>query len=167
MRKVVLVFTKVMIGMSIVLTSISCSKDDENSNTTPIEVTDPTGTITANIAENVDIQIHNSELSISGTIGWCSPDNFDLEAGYQVSICDMGSLPGLGSVTEIPATGFTVLVKHNKSVACEQGHGYVVHFYNYNTMTSEYVRLYVVEPIISTAGGIMGAKVKYQTPFNP
>jgi len=28
-----------------------------------------------------------------------------------------------------------------------------------------YVRLYVVEPIISTLGGVMGAKVKCQFPF--
>jgi len=30
-----------------------------------------------------------------------------------------------------------------------------------------YARLYVVEPIVSTVGGIMGAKVKYQFPFIP
>ena len=77
----------------------------------------------------------------------------------------MGSMKGLGNITQIPNSGFTVPYYENISVACEAGHGYVIKFEN--TDFELYVRLYVVESIVSTNGGIMGAKVKYQYPFEP
>jgi hypothetical protein len=127
-------------------------------------------------------------------IGWCRPDNFDLRGHsfinsynvnhwnyYMISICPLGSMNGLGNITTIPSNGFTppangTNYNYNKAVACEQGHGYVVKLETrkkdgspdaVETVSIEYMRMYVVEPIISTAGGIMGAKVKYQYPFNP
>lgn len=77
-------------------------------------------------------------------------------------------MKGLGNITKIPQTGFTIPEESNTSVACETGHGYIVKFTFSPTVSDSilYVRLYVVESIISTSGSIMGAKVKYQYPFN-
>jgi hypothetical protein len=47
------------------------------------------------------------------------------------------------------------------------GHGYVIKLESSDGSYIEYLRLYVVESIVSTDGGIMGAKVKYQYPFVP
>jgi len=79
-------------------------------------------------------------------------------------------MKGLGNITAIPQTGFTIPSSYNTTdVACEVGHGYVVKFEPINNLDTPavYVRLYVEESIISTDGGIMGAKVKYQYPFEP
>jgi hypothetical protein len=86
-------------------------------------------------------------------------------------------MAGLGNITKIPTSGFTEPAVYNSSAACEEGHGYVIKFelYDYDNEEGKminreepvYARLYVVESIISTTGGIMGAKVRYQYPFEP
>jgi len=84
------------------------------------------------------------------------------------AICDVGAKKGLGNITTIPHTGFTVLDRGNTSVACQNGHGYVVQFIPESYIgDTTYLRLYVVSSLVSTGGGIMGATVKYQYPFNP
>jgi hypothetical protein len=151
--------------------AVSCSKDDDPDNPSNA-VPDPMGTITANITDNevtrINIVVNNTSY---GHIRWYSPDNFYLYGGYyydgsSISICNLGAMQGLGNITAIPSSGFTVPTSENRTVACEAGHGYVVKFEG-KTMGTVYVRLYVVEPIVSTLGGIMGAKVKYQYPFIP
>ena len=159
----------------LVLAVLSCSKDDpDNPNNT---VPDPEGTITANITghDNNSITPQVSGKTI-GQIKWCSPDNFYISGyGSKASICNVGVMKGLGNITRIPTSGYTAPSYNNYETACEQGHGYVVKFEQFEWQNGEYVsvgeyvyvRLYVVEPIVSTAGGIMGAKVKYQFPFEP
>jgi hypothetical protein len=71
----------------------------------------------------------------------------------------------LGNITKIPTSGFTVPSYVDRSVACEEGHGYIVKIESETVV--EYFRLYVVESIVSTTGGIIGSKVKYQYPFEP
>jgi hypothetical protein len=101
-----------------------------------------------------------------------------------IKMVDIGAVAGLGNVRQIPSVGW------GNDFACEQGHGYVIKIqgnsvskgrYLYRNdddvqitpsdpdywEETQYIRLYVVEPIISTDGGIMGAKIKYQYPFNP
>jgi hypothetical protein len=141
---------------------MSCGKDDDN-NGTPVP--DPEGTVTANISEDTRIE------TTGGYIRWIGPDNFHLEGSseldHSVSICDLGEMKGLGNIANIPQTGYSSPQYSNTTVACESGHGYVVKFEipRDGFYSLHYVRLYVVEPIISTLGGIMGAKVKYQYPF--
>jgi len=129
-------------------------------------VPDPIGTLTANISRETGISI-----SGVGGIYWTSPDNFSLGTGYyynRVSICNMGVMSGLGNITKIPASGFTTPADYLYSAACEARRGYVIKFESFNSNYLDvYVRLYVVEKIVSTSGGIMGAKVKYQYPFEP
>jgi hypothetical protein len=155
-----------------------CSKDDPDDPDN--KVPDPPGTVTVNISdvsgitsealqEALAIMIRSSD-SIIGAIAWYPPDNLFL-SGYSynlVSICNLGAMSGLGNITKIPTSSFTIPYEYDLSSACEAGHGYVVKFEEKkdgNNFT--YVRLYVVEPIVNTAGGIMGAKVKYQYPFVP
>jgi hypothetical protein len=164
---------------------MSCGKDDDSSdpdNNPPIvnpdtPVPDPEGTVTANISSSTRIDISDKNIyayGIIGSIEWTEPDNFDLNDdryhyyyyASSVSICDMGQMRGLGNITNIPQTGYSSPQYTNSAVACESGHGYVVKFERTDYFIY-YVRLYVVEPIVSTLGGIMGAKVKYQYPFEP
>jgi hypothetical protein len=150
-----------------------CSKDDPDDPDTTVP--DPPGTITANLSEKSDIDI-DSYFGGNATIYWMAPDNFYLRGygrsyGYTntyVSICNLGAMSGLGNITKIPTSGFTAPSSLNRSVACEEGHGYVIKIEQEEDGSNpEYLRLYVVEPIVNTAGGIMGAKVKYQHPFEP
>jgi hypothetical protein len=150
--------------------AVGC-EDKADPNNPDNAVPDPAGTITANIAESSSTRINIVER---GLIGWTAPDNFYL-SGYwgnytifaSISICNLGAMSGLGNITKIPASGFTAPTSSsNSSVACEAGHGYVVKF-EVNGGDPEYLRLYVVESIVNTSGGIIGAKVKYQYPFVP
>ena len=47
-------------------------------------------------------------------------------------------------------------------MSVERGYGYVI-----KDVDGTYARLYVVDWIVSTSNAIIGAKVKYQYPFNP
>jgi hypothetical protein len=141
-----------------------------------VAVPDPVGTITANIAYEVSISIITGKNH--GSIGWQNSDNFYLKGSlkkkksfnnkyYNVSICNLGKMEGLGNITRIPQAGFSYPEEINSSVACESGHGYVIKFELKPKQAPVYVRLYIVGPIISTGGGIKGAMVKYQYPFVP
>jgi hypothetical protein len=150
--------------MIFLLSMIACGKKDDNDNpdipSDPnIPVADPAGTVTANISENTEIEINGTYGY--NYIGWISPDNFYVHGRYNNSICDLGFMRGLGNITSIPTVGYTTPTRSNKTVACETDHGYVVKFEDTNSGEVIYVRLYVVEPIVNTLDGIMGAKVKY------
>ncbi|MDR0737598.1 MAG: hypothetical protein LBF39_00835, partial [Prevotellaceae bacterium] len=127
--------------------TVSCSKDDDPNDPNHV-VPDPEGTITANISSDTRIIIRDVNYD-AGYIGWISPDNLYLylynSNRYQISICDLGEMKGLGNITSIPSTGYTIAASSNKSVACESGHGYVVKFEDGALI---YARLYVVEPIV-------------------
>jgi len=141
---------------------VGCKKDDE-------KVPDPEGTITANLGR-ISLDFYYLE-----EIGWVAPDNIGLIHLYtcygvchrwKITFCNVGKVSGLGSIKTIPTSGYA------NNVACEVGHGYVIKCENFNYYGGElvnviYIRLYVVESIVSTSGGIMGAKVKYQYPFEP
>ncbi len=81
-------------------------------------------------------------------------------------VADLGEVNGLGSVTSVPSSGWT------NSLAVQPGHGYVCryrHAYDYPAATElpyQYARFYVENYIESTTGAVIGAKVKYQLPFN-
>jgi hypothetical protein len=140
-----------------------CSKDDPDDPDN--KVPDPPGTVTANLSDRTKISVRNNT-----EIYWYTPDNLILygyNSGDYLSICNLGAMSGLGNITKIPTSGFTAPSRSDSSVACEAGHGYVIKFERYDGSNIEYLRLYVVESIVSTTGGIMGAKVKYQYPFVP
>lgn len=91
----------------------------------------------------------------------------------RLSICNLGIMHGLGNITSIPATGFTIPMIINSEVSCEVGHGYVIKYgYPDDATKTFYIRLYVVESRFGTdfdTGAKIpnGAIVKYQYPFEP
>ena len=84
---------------------------------------------------------------------YCYVDYFQQTQEHQV--INVGKVNGLGSIKKIPSSGCVTIT------AVEPGNGYVF------KISDTYARLYVVEWMISTSGGIIGTKVKYQYPFNP
>lgn len=138
----------------------ACEKDNEPSkgkggNTTSTgNVPDPEGTI------NVSMRNGNSkEATKIDTQFFIDYDNnFSSYTSERCSFACVGKVNGLGNITGIPTSGWAT------KVAVEPGNGYVVrHFYKYGHCY--YYRLYVEDYILNTSGGIIGAKVKYQTPF--
>jgi hypothetical protein len=163
--------------MILVVIIIIFSENSDNPDNPDNFVPDPPGTVTANISESTYIFANNDD-SYLWCIGWNTPNNFYLNSFiYNVFICNLGTMKGLENITSIPSTGFTVANHTSLSVACEVGHGYAVkfglrqgfvdnpNFADYPEVV--YVRLYVMESIVNTDGGIIGAKVKYQYPFVP
>ena len=171
MKKNFFKFLTLGVMLSLVLTG--CPNKDDDPNNSNNSVPDPEGTITVNLSEYDEIRIRPNDGSHS-YIMWCKPDNLWITCGIfpaenrKISICDLGPMKGLGNITQIPSSGFTI-PNSEISVACEKGHGYVIKSEDpyKEHLQVIYVRLYVVESIISTNGGIMGAKVKYQYPFVP
>lgn len=85
-------------------------------------------------------------------------------------IANVGSVDGLGYVETVPTSGWAA------RLAVQPGCGYVIRYRgsenqrNYYTMDASlerYARFYVVEWVTSTAGGIIGAKVRFQPEWTP
>ena len=85
-----------------------------------------------------------------GDPGWST---FSQTTDHQAA--NVGKVNGLGNIEKIPSTGYVT------KLSVEPGYGYVF------KIMDTYARLYVVDWMIDTDGGIMGAKVKYQYPFEP
>ncbi|MDR0969704.1 MAG: hypothetical protein LBM67_04120, partial [Lentimicrobiaceae bacterium] len=151
-----------LLGMLATFLVCGCKKNDDpvNPSNPDTPVADPEGTITANISETSFINVPEY-----GTIAWINPNNFSLSSNSNtlVSICDKGAMKGLGNIVKIPETGYTIPTDTITSVACQIGHGYVIKFER--SIVPTYVRLYVEEMITNAFDEIIGAKVKYQYPF--
>lgn len=127
----------------------SCSKEeidppgtDPGSDPT-VQVPDPEGTITLSMRNDRGTYLDNFYID--------DADNFS--GGYFVSL---GEMKGLGNVTRIPKHGWS-----NKA-AVVPGNGYVA----YDSYDGFY-RLFVTSYTVNTMNEIIGADVKYQTPFYP
>lgn len=127
----------------------SCSKEeidppgtDPGSDPT-VQVPDPEGTITLSMRNDRGTYLDNFYID--------DADNFS--GGYFVSL---GEMKGLGNVTRIPKHGWS-----NKA-AVAPGNGYVA----YDSYDGFY-RLFVTSYTVNTMNEIIGADVKYQTPFYP
>ena len=72
-------------------------------------------------------------------------------------------MKGLGNITTIPQDGW------NSSIAVNPGDGYVARvrsydgYYDYTSY--DYARLYVINEIVGTSGGVIGYTIKCQAPF--
>lgn len=145
----------------------ACEKDNDyssagkgNGSTTNGNIPDPEGTI--------NVSMRNGDKNTATIIGndfYIGYDNNFTNVDNDVAFVCVGKVNGLGNITGIPKKGWA------KNVALEPGNGYIVHNkgynegYDYNTDNNFYYRLYVEDYILSTTGGIIGAKVKYQKPF--
>ncbi|MBR7029241.1 MAG: DUF5036 family protein [Bacteroidaceae bacterium] len=128
----------------------SCGDDDDGGN-------DPEGTITANIRNK-----NNGETYVTLFDGYSSlridaADNFWFWDDHSAIAC-IGKVKGLGSINSIPISGWSV-----RSLV-QPGYGYVVKSRLFDGI---YARIYVVDYMEGVGGGIIGATVKYQSPWEP
>lgn len=135
-------------------TFTSCSDDDATDpNSGQIispdtEVDDPIGTISLSMHNE-----SNGKTFINNNFYIDDGNNF---AGSLSSyFASIGRVKGLGNVSDIPVAGWA------HSVSVTPGYGYV----GYQVYENNYYRIYVDDYITSVGGGIIGADIKYQTPF--
>lgn len=152
---VFIVFTSLMLT--------ACEKDNDQStekggNTTSTgNVPDPEGTI------NVSMRNGDRDVAtkIDGNFFIDYDNNFSADWGVTCSFACVGKVNGLGNIKGIPTKGWAT------KVAVEPGNGYVIYYSNNGYVSfNKYYSLYVEDYILNTSSGIIGAKVKYLTPFN-
>jgi hypothetical protein len=118
--------------------------------------------ISFGILSSMNFSFHTAAMVRQDAVG--NPDWYGL-GNFGGEVADAGPVSGLGDVTEKPASGWS------SAASVEVGHGYVARFrksttYGISSQPYVYARVYVVEYLISsTSGGVIGAKLRYQTPF--
>lgn len=155
-------FLYLFAAAALTLAPAACGSDPKDDPDTPVSpdkpdtptvdpdkpVEDPVGTITLSMRD-----YDNGDTSL-GNI-YIRTENFRGRNGA-VRFSSVGTVNGLGNVAYIPSNGWTDQIK------VTPGEGYVA----YDTYQDKYYRIYVVDYITSTLGGIIGADIKYQEPFN-
>lgn len=141
--------TMIMVGM-LCVSLTSCGDDDDNTNPDngqPVNpstsVSDPTGTVALSMRNYDNGRTYLDNIYIR---------NENFQGAMFVSF---GAVKGLGNVSSIPTTGWA------DQVAVVPGYGYVA----YDQSKKQFYRIYVVDEIASTTGGVIGAEIKYQKPF--
>ena len=151
----------------------SCGDDDDNvvspkndgyQQTDILSNQDPEGTVTLNMNNGTKDNFYDL-----GSICKVRIDEANNFVGYSYQgymgvpnypeFVAVGAVKGLSDVKTIPTNVWS------KTVAVVPGTGYIVKrndadFYN------RYIRIYVVDYIVDTNGGIIGATIKYQAPFS-
>lgn len=162
---------------AVLLGMVSCDKDDDGATggNGGKAVPDPEGTVTVQMRNS-----NNGRTSVSpdGFIWWgdlsdrytqnyFSIDEADnLTCGGDV-VC-IGKVAGLGNIRERPEVGWA------DEAALLPGYGYILRTSSQYDQDKKptldgynYCRVYVVDYLTSTGGGVIGATVKYQSPFIP
>lgn len=148
MKKLSFYFSLLAIA-AMAVAATSCTKEEIDSpGTDPgsdptVQVPDPEGTITLSMRNDRGTYLDNFYID--------DADNFS--GGHFVSL---GEMKGLGNVTRIPKHGWS------SKTAVVPGTGYVA----YDSYDGFY-RLFVTSYTVNTMNEIIGADVKYQTPFYP
>lgn len=96
-------------------------------------------------------------------VRWRKDDNFYGSWERNWKFVSIGKLKGLGNITKIPTSGWA------SQVAVIPEYGYVGASYgasSYRMAGTTYLRIYVMDYIESIGGGVIGADVKYQSPFH-
>ena len=138
---------------------VACGDDDEGgTRDNPSTASDPAGTVVANLSNNYVTIVTPTSIKLN------SSNNLQVDAGTsEARIVSVGSVNGLSSINKVPENGWS------KEVAAIPGYGYIIKWIkSTNPTVYGYIRLYVVDWMTSTTGGIMGCTVKYQewTPAN-
>ena len=155
---------------------IGCGKDGTDNPTTPNNpdnpVTDPEGTITLAVRNWDNGRTTAIADGCNGFFAIRGDNNFaGGSQSYEAiwSFATIGQVYGVGSIKKIPTNGFS------HWAAVKPGYGYVAKCINQKWENGEWVvvdtahvRIYVDAWINSaTTGGVMGATIKYQSPFVP
>ncbi len=138
---------------------VSCGDDDNDGEASNYDG-DPIGTVEIGLKNGADPYYYTAQnyLELDGSeyvIAVNLANNFTIWKSWRILLHDpmivsVGTVKGLGSINSIPSSGWT------SEIAARPGNGYIVHFRN------EYIRMYVVDYMVDTSGGIMGVYVKYQ-----
>ena len=157
MKKLLILFL-----MLLPLAMASCGGDDKDE---PKSTTnDPEGTILLNMYHDDDISLYpNHYLSITES------NNFWILGNGRAKIVDVGKVNGISNIKSIPKSGWS------EQTAILTGHGYIFgaasSTFNYeafiNNNFESYSRIYVVDFIKNTSGGIIGVTIKYQQNWKP
>lgn len=147
-------------------------QNDGKQQTENISNQDPEGTVVLNMNNGAKNNYYDLGFGESYKIHIDEANNFIGESHYVVNpiygsgsneifteIVTIGSVRGLSEVNTIPTTGWS------ESAAVVPRTGYVVRVKNQSYSYDMYARLYVVDYIVGTSGGIIGATIKYQSPF--
>lgn len=161
---------------AVLLGAVSCDKDDDGAagGNGGKAVPDPEGTII--------VQMRNS--SNGGTdvypdgYGYSSSNEGFYSRSFWIDKADnltcsgdvvcIGKVAGLGNIRERPEVGWA------DQAALLPGYGYILRspakYDKDDRLTPDgytYCRVYVMNYLTSTSGGIIGATIKYQSPFIP
>lgn len=138
---------------------VSCDKDDDGAagGNGGKAVPDPEGTVM--------VQMRNSDNGETRVSPNGYPNSFWIDGANNLyssggSVVCIGKVAGLGNIRERPETGWA------SKTAVLPGYGYILRSPS-NQDGYVYCRVYVVDYLTSTGGGIIGATVKYQSPFIP
>ena len=89
----------------------------------------------------------------TGVAGIRIDDAYNFSSSGGTYFVSLGQMRGLGNITSIPTIGWA------STVAIVPGNGYVAY------SEGMFYRIYVVEELVGTSGGIIGYTFKYQAPF--
>ena len=160
---------------AVLLGMVSCDKDDDGATggNGGKAVPDPEGTVTVQMrnANNGQTKVYPDGFGYSSSNGFYSSyfwiDDADNLTGQGDVVC-IGKVAGLGNIRERPEVGWA------DEAALLPGYGYILRrsskYDQDGRLTPDgynYCRVYVVGYLTSTGGGIIGATVKYQSPFIP
>ena len=138
MNKKVFLHLKTIIMVALLgICLISCSSDDEDSNS----LRDPEGTVTAVIKTSSSgginlFNIYGNQVSLYVNSNFSS-DWFFKSDNFWLDIYDCGKVEGLASITSIPTSGW-VNIRSNPSA--QIGHGYIIRYTNTNFNILQYAR---------------------------
>ncbi len=164
MEKIIRIIHAALVAAVLSLVLGACGDDEPNPDNP--DVVNPT-TPTADPIGTINLAMHNKvngETMLDG-IGIGEDNNFygKNESYYRTTFCDIGEVAGLGNITTIPVIGWA------SKVQVVPGHGYVAvreeRDYYGNYSVEAIYRIFVLDWIGSAEGGIIGANIKYQTPF--
>ncbi len=150
----------------------SCGDDDDN---------DGGKTGGSGSARTVTANIRNDGNYLY--MDWTDEEGFSVDIGLSINdannfvtsgslytpdseIVCVGKVSGIGSIKKVPQSGWS------RTCAVQPGYGYVLRSKgfrrnNWNERSDyHYARVYVVDYMEGTSGGIIGATIKYQAPWD-
>ena len=148
-------FGRLLVAAAVLTCAAGCSDDKDGSGGGP-ELPDPEGTVLKSLQNENN---GKTRLDIGNGDGYLYIDAANNFYGWRASVCCVGKVDGLASITFIPENGWG-------NTAAMPGYGYVGMAPNPYLGGKDYIRIYVVD-YIRSAGEIIGVVVKYQAPFTP
>ena len=151
-------FFLMMVLVAFLVAGMACSKEDKEPVPTEenTEVPDPEGTVLVSIRNSVNGGTP-VELPELGRFYIDEGNNF-VAYDSNLEFCAVGAVRGLGDVRVVSSGGWAA------KVAVQEGYGYFAR--HKGSDGYKYARLYVTEYILPLPDMVLGAYVKYQSPYD-